>query len=186
MPSATSPAANSGDKTLSVIISGLAAGTPLTLLSNTFTLSASAFETARATSAMLAATTEQDLACSEFLRVSFMIWLFWFCFCCAVIDRALETPTRRLWRTGSECVKAMWLWCDRAVTRIQPRRVDRNGALIRLWPTRRSDFSLLSGAEYVLIDAAYASNQRLASEIPIVIRSIDSHRNLPEHTCPRT
>ena len=71
---------------------GLAEGTPLTLSLKTFRLSAAAVETAMAASAMLAATSEQDLACSEFLRVSFMIWLFCFCFAsiCAAIDRALE------------------------------------------------------------------------------------------------
>jgi hypothetical protein len=64
----------------------------------TRTLSAAAFETAMAASAMLTATTEQDLACSEFLRVSFMIWLFCFgfVFVDAAWDHALKTPTRRL------------------------------------------------------------------------------------------
>src|SRR6476659_4609844 len=92
LPSATSPAANSGDKTLSVMISGLAPGTPLTILLKTRTLSAAAFERPIAASAMLAAMSEQYLASSEFLRVSFIIWLFCFLFVFvgAAIDRTLE------------------------------------------------------------------------------------------------
>jgi hypothetical protein len=67
---------------LSVIITGLAAGTPLTISLKTRTLSAAAFEAAMAPSAIVIATNEQALACSEFLLVSFMIWLVfdWFCF----------------------------------------------------------------------------------------------------------
>ena len=52
------------------------------VLLKTRTLSAAAFEAAMVASAIVAATNEQDLACSRFLRVSFMIWLVfdWFCF----------------------------------------------------------------------------------------------------------
>jgi hypothetical protein len=77
-PWATSPAVNSGDKTLGEITTGLAAGTPLTFSLKTLTwLSAAAFEAAMVTSAIMMATNEQDLACSEFLRVNFMVYLCW-------------------------------------------------------------------------------------------------------------
>jgi hypothetical protein len=80
-PWATSPAVNSGDNTLSEIITGLAAGTPLTVLLRTLTLSAAAFEAAMAPSAIVIATSEQALACSRFFRVGFMIYLMFDCFC---------------------------------------------------------------------------------------------------------
>ena len=93
MPSATSPGANSGDKTLSVITSGLAAGTPLTILLKTLTLSAAAFEAAMVASAIVVAMNEQALACSGFLRVKFHdlvgVRLILFSIC-AAIDRTLE------------------------------------------------------------------------------------------------
>src|SRR5215510_10408026 len=97
-PWATSPAVNSGDKMLSEITSGLAAGTPLTLLLKTLTSAPAAFKAAMVTSAMVVATSEQDLACSGFLRVSSIIYLCWFVFVSvgAAIDRALETATREL------------------------------------------------------------------------------------------
>src|SRR6476469_4822882 len=92
MPSATSPGANSGDKTLSVMTSGLASGTPLTVLLKTRTLSAAAFEGAMAARATMDATSEQDLACNEFLRLRFMIWLVFvdFVSVCAAIGHTLE------------------------------------------------------------------------------------------------
>jgi hypothetical protein len=72
------PAVNSGDKTLGEITTGLAAGTPLTFSLKTLTwLSAAAFEAAMVTSAIMMATNEQDLACSGFLRVNFMVYLYW-------------------------------------------------------------------------------------------------------------
>ena len=77
-----------------MIITGLAAGTPLTVLLKTRTLSAAAFETAMAASAMLAATSEQDLACSEFLQVSFIIWLF--CFGFVFVDAGWTTRSKHL------------------------------------------------------------------------------------------
>jgi len=46
MPSATSLGINSGEKTLSEITSGLASGTPLTILSKTVNWTAAAFEAA--------------------------------------------------------------------------------------------------------------------------------------------
>ena len=60
---------------------GLAAGTPLTFSLKTLTWSAAAFEAAMVASAIVMATSEQDLACSGFLRVSFMIYLVFDCFC---------------------------------------------------------------------------------------------------------
>jgi hypothetical protein len=92
MPSAASPGANSGEKTLSAMISGLAAGTPLTVLLKTFTWSAATFEAAMVVNAIVAATSEQVLAFSAFLRLSFMICLcsIDFVSVCAAINRTLE------------------------------------------------------------------------------------------------
>jgi hypothetical protein len=74
-PWTTRAAPNSGENTLSEIITGLAAGTPLTVLLKTRTLSATAFEAAMAPSAIVVATNEQALACSRFFRVGFLIYL---------------------------------------------------------------------------------------------------------------
>jgi hypothetical protein len=64
-------------------------------------LSAAAFEAAMAASAMLAATSEQDLACSEFLRVCFMIW-FWFGF--VFVNAAWTTRSKHLHADCDESV----------------------------------------------------------------------------------
>jgi len=53
------------EKTLSAITSGLATGTPLTLLLKTLTWPAATVEAAMVASAKVAATSEQDLACSK-------------------------------------------------------------------------------------------------------------------------
>ena len=80
------------------IATGFAAGTPLTFSLKTLNWSAAAFEAAMTANAIVVTTSEQDLACSEFLRVNFIIYLCWFGFVsvCAALHRALETPTRRL------------------------------------------------------------------------------------------
>ena len=75
------------------IATGFAAGTPLTFSLKTLTLSAAAFEAAMAASAIVVAMSEQDLACSEFLRVKFhdlVVCSFGFVSVCAAIDRTLE------------------------------------------------------------------------------------------------
>jgi hypothetical protein len=77
LPWLTSPALNSDDKTLSESTTGLAAGTPLTLLLKTLRLSAAAFEAATVRRAMEIATSAQALACDGFLRVSIMVYFCW-------------------------------------------------------------------------------------------------------------